>query len=221
MPNGTALPIVWIERTTFALEVSLGQELESNSAMKVHFNSASLVRIVVAAVVGVFGLTPKLGWSQQSANLERLPPVSPAFVDLQVQPATLQTELPRSVEPPADASNIDFGTIQADDLERFSGQFSIGSRPFDVGTDLYSPPEFEGGLMVAGPDVAMKIGGYVKADFIYDFDPIDATDSFNTTTIPVGAAPSHERPLSRATVENQFRHAVGSERPCDPDLYGR
>jgi hypothetical protein len=35
----------------------------------------------------------------------------------------------------------------------------------------------------------MKIGGYVKADFIYDFDPIDATDSFNTTRIPVGADP--------------------------------
>ena len=35
----------------------------------------------------------------------------------------------------------------------------------------------------------MKFGGYVKADFIYDFDPIDCTDSFVTTSIPVGAAP--------------------------------
>jgi hypothetical protein len=35
----------------------------------------------------------------------------------------------------------------------------------------------------------MKIGGIVKADFIYDFDPIDATDSFDTTSIPVKAAP--------------------------------
>ena len=107
--------------------------------MKVHFNSASLVRIVVAAVVGVFGLTPKLGWSQQGAKLERLPPVSPAFVDLQVQPATLQTELPRFVEPPANGPNIGFGATPTGDLERFSGQFSIGSRPFDVGPDLYSP----------------------------------------------------------------------------------
>ena len=82
-----------------------------------------------------------------------------------MQLATLQTELPRPVEPPADASNIDFGTIQANDLESSSGQFSIGSRPFNVGTDLYSPPEFEGGLKVAGPDVAMKLGGYVKADY--------------------------------------------------------
>jgi len=73
------------------------------------------------------------------------------------------------------------------DSERFSGEFSSGSRPFDVGADFYSPPEFEGGLIVVGRDVAMKFGGYVKADFIYDFDPIDATDSFITTSIPVGA----------------------------------
>ncbi len=39
-----------------------------------------------------------------------------------------------------------------------------------------------------GRDVAMKIGGYAKADFIYDFDPIDSTDSFVTTSIPIGAA---------------------------------
>ena len=73
--------------------------------------------------------------------------------------------------------------------EGFSGEFSIGSRPFDVGADFYSPPDFEGGLIVYGQNVAMKIGGYVKADFIYDFDPIDNTDSFVTTSIPVGAAP--------------------------------
>jgi hypothetical protein len=83
---------------------------------------------------------------------------------------------------------LEFGDTEIGDPGRFSGQFSIGSRPFDVGVDLYSPPDFEGGLIVFGRDVAMKIGGYVKADFIYDFDPIDATDAFVTTTIPVGAA---------------------------------
>jgi hypothetical protein len=55
--------------------------------------------------------------------------------------------------------------------------------------DFYSAPDFEGGLIVFGDGIAMKIGGYVKADFIYDFDPIDETDSFVTTSIPVGAAP--------------------------------
>ena len=75
----------------------------------------------------------------------------------------------------------------ANDAERFSGEFSFGSSPFDVGTDFYSPPDFKGGLIVSGRNVAMKLGGYIKADFIYDFNPIDATDSFVTTSIPVGA----------------------------------
>ena len=67
------------------------------------------------------------------------------------------------------------------------GQFANNSRRYSIGTDLYAPPEFKGGLIVFGEDVAMKIGGYVKADFIYDFDPIDSTDFFDPTCIPVGA----------------------------------
>ncbi len=76
-----------------------------------------------------------------------------------------------------------------ENAERFSGQFSNEASRFDIGTDLYSPPDFEGGLIIFGKNVAMKIGGTVKADFIYDFYPIDSTDSFVTTSIPVGAAP--------------------------------
>ncbi len=72
-------------------------------------------------------------------------------------------------------------------LERFVGGRISEGRRFDVGLDLYSAPDFEGGLIVSGQDVALKIGGYVKADFIYDFDPIDSTDTFVTTSIPVGA----------------------------------
>ena len=72
--------------------------------------------------------------------------------------------------------------------QRFADQFSSSRGSFRVGEDLYSPPDFEGGLIVYGEDVAMKIGGYIKADFIYDFDAIDSTDSFDTTSIPVGAA---------------------------------
>ena len=72
------------------------------------------------------------------------------------------------------------------DVQRFD-RFDNGDRRMDVGVDLYSPPEFEGGLIVFGEDVAMKIGGFVKADFIHDFKPIDSTDSFITTSIPVGA----------------------------------
>ena len=60
---------------------------------------------------------------------------------------------------------------------------------FKIGVDFYSAPEFRDGLIIYGRNVAMKYGGYVKADFIYDADPIDSTDSFDTTTIPVNAEP--------------------------------
>lgn len=45
-------------------------------------------------------------------------------------------------------------------------------------------PEFTGGIVVFGDDVALKIGGYIKADLIKDFDAIGSTDVFDTTTIP-------------------------------------
>ena len=76
---------------------------------------------------------------------------------------------------------------QPDGMEMFRGDFSDDGTDRGVGLDLYSPPDFDTGVVVRGENVAMKFGGYVKADFIYDFDPIDSTDSFNPTTIPIGA----------------------------------
>ena len=49
-------------------------------------------------------------------------------------------------------------------------------------------PDFDGGIVVFGESAAMKIGGFVKADFISDFDPIESQDSFDTTQIPVDAS---------------------------------
>jgi hypothetical protein len=60
-------------------------------------------------------------------------------------------------------------------------------RYFNVGPDFHSLPQFDGGLHVRTEDIDLKIGGFVKADFIYDFDPIDSTDSFVVPSIPVGA----------------------------------
>jgi len=92
------------------------------------------------------------------------------------------------LQPVPEPDEVDLDTV-IDDALRPTGEFSHGSRPFDVGMDLYSPPAFEGGLIIYGHNVAMKIGGYVKADFIHDFNAIDATDAFDTTTIPVGTPP--------------------------------
>lgn len=81
-------------------------------------------------------------------------------------------------------------------LGRMSLGHSARNRKFlfrDAGLDLSSrtrlsnnfvaDPNFEGGIVMTGEDIALKIGGYVKADFIHDFDAIEATDSFDTTTI--------------------------------------
>ena len=103
-----------------------------------------------------------------------------------------------------DFSEIDTVNFQIDNTDTFdmplnapvmqssaaygaSGVNSVAQ--FNVGVDLYGAPDFKNGLLIYGQNVAMKIGGYVKADFIYDFDPIDSTDSFDTTKIPVNALP--------------------------------
>ncbi|MFV1968085.1 MAG: DcaP family trimeric outer membrane transporter, partial [Pirellulaceae bacterium] len=59
-----------------------------------------------------------------------------------------------------------------------------------VGTDFYTTnDDFLQGIVISGPDVSMKISGYVKADLIHDFNPIESTDTFDTTTIPVDDDP--------------------------------
>lgn len=52
-------------------------------------------------------------------------------------------------------------------------------------------PEFAGGIVIVSDNVALKIGGYVKADLIKDFDAIGSTDEFDTTTIPT-SGPNRE-----------------------------
>lgn len=52
-----------------------------------------------------------------------------------------------------------------------------------LSNNFVADPDFDRGFVMTGEDIALKIGGYVKADFIHDFDAIGATDSFDTTTI--------------------------------------
>ncbi|MCA9086136.1 MAG: hypothetical protein KDA81_18890, partial [Planctomycetaceae bacterium] len=58
-----------------------------------------------------------------------------------------------------------------------SGQFDFN----------HFPPDFLSGAYIRNGPLVTKFGGYVKADLIHDFDPIDSTDTFDPTTIPVGA----------------------------------
>ncbi len=126
-------------------------------------------------------------------------PRSTFLTQLDLHPGLLESTVAgtnfQQVPPPVPNLTADvpamtnMGVSQTADPRRFEGQFSNRPDTYGVGVDLYSPPEFEGGLLIYGDNVAMKIGGYTKADFIYDFNPIDNTDSFVTTTIDVGAPP--------------------------------
>ena len=49
------------------------------------------------------------------------------------------------------------------------------------------PSDFVSGLTLRQGRWGAKFGGYVKADLIHDFRAIDSTDTFDPTTIPIGA----------------------------------
>lgn len=87
----------------------------------------------------------------------------------------------------------DFGTAQSVPATSESLQAGLLAerRGPELRNNFTVAPEFAGGIMIVGPDVAMKIGGYVKADLIHDFDAIGSKDSFDTTTIPT-SGPQHE-----------------------------
>ncbi|MGI9473097.1 MAG: DcaP family trimeric outer membrane transporter [Rubripirellula sp.] len=113
---------------------------------------------------------------------------------LESDAAQANSVLPVNFQLPVDAGSAEMLAIDSqypmgDSASAFQ-QSTIGAaRDFDIGVDFYSAPDFRDGLIIFGRNVAMKVGGYVKADFIYDADPIDSTDSFDTTTIPVNAEP--------------------------------
>ena len=136
---------------------------------------------------GVFGVwlcvaisSSSPSWATDHARIVRLPPVEEAVQPIQqlaivptvegIIPVAWQTETARG------------------DARRFrtSSEFV---RPTHLANSFSAFPEFAGGITVIGENAALKIGGYVKADLIKDFDAIDSTDSFDTTRIPTGVAP--------------------------------
>lgn len=65
-----------------------------------------------------------------------------------------------------------------------------GQQTDSLGSKLYrSNDDFSQGLVIEGKDAVMKLGGYVKLDLLYDFNPIDNTDAFDVNSIPIGAPP--------------------------------
>jgi hypothetical protein len=126
--------------------------------------------------------------------------------------ATFLQPVPEPPEPAGENVRSAADEFEADRFAR-SLQDNSDRERFDVGVDLYSSPDFAGGLVISGENVAMKIGGFVKADFIYDFNPIDSTDTFDTTTIPVDAPPrTNSRFHARQTRLSFDTHWMASER---------
>lgn len=124
------------------------------------------------------------GARADSYEPRRLPPVGPTVVEASLDSDVVDV-VPASFVTPVQGIS-------------YSGMPVADSRPFDVaglGTasaarlqnNFTADPDFVEGIVVVRAGVAMKIGGYVKADLIQDLDPIDSTDTFVTTTIPVGA----------------------------------
>lgn len=85
-------------------------------------------------------------------------------------------------------TDTDVLTDQRSSTQSFRTEAFDRQSSLDLSNNFNSFPEFEGGIIVVGESAAMKIGGFVKADLISDFDAIDSTDSFDTTSIPVDVA---------------------------------
>lgn len=84
---------------------------------------------------------------------------------------------------------LSFGGASPVESARFATAGVATGSAARMRNNFTADPEFSEGIVIIGKDAALKIGGYVKADLIQDFDPIDSTDSFVTTSIPIGAAP--------------------------------
>ncbi|MCO8122813.1 porin [Stieleria sp. TO1_6] len=116
------------------------------------------------------------------------PPLQPPPVaDSQTVPAEAAADPPESPPPPI--QNLDAAMPDNMISSQLRTQEFDSPATTSMNNDFTKFPDFVGGILIEGERAAMKIGGYVKADFISDFDPIDSTDSFDTTTIPIGAPP--------------------------------
>lgn len=129
----------------------------------------------------------------ETAAPRRLPPVAPP-AELATEPRhevaeslLLDEIVPANYVQPV--QGLSFDGLREYDTRRFATSEHVHSSAAQLANNFTADPDFAEGIVVVSEDVAMKIGGYVKADLIHDLDPIDSTDSFITTSIPVGAAP--------------------------------
>lgn len=151
----------------------------------------ALRHVVTALLAIAASLTCQLAWRPtcRASELLPLPPVECEVVavsfddlshgDLDAEVTLVASQLGRSRN-----SHISVGRDRMNDFNPAGLTNSTSTRQAN---DFTSDPEFLGGAVLRSGDFAAKVGGYVKADLIQDLDPIDATDAFDTTSIPTDA----------------------------------
>ena|GEM_PF-4395569 len=131
-------------------------------------------------------------------GLHRLPPVRSEVRRASfVEPVPSDSTVAQLLEPPPpQPDGVDETLPMEVDVAIDQSSAAIdapfeGTNTYDrVGTNFYtSNAGFNEGIIIVGRGAVMKISGYVKVDLIQDFNPIDSTDLFDTTTIPVGDPP--------------------------------
>ncbi|MFG0286898.1 MAG: DcaP family trimeric outer membrane transporter [Rhodopirellula sp. JB044] len=140
--------------------------------------------------------TPQRNTENAFANLLQTLPASDSAEEtfFASQLSELDPNLNTLDSPVVELSAPPYTSFPADGFSTNSTNPSFASDDFDqsIGNqeqnNFSAFPDFDTGVLVFGDDVALKIGGFVKADFISDFDPINSVDSFDTGEIPVGVA---------------------------------
>lgn len=114
-----------------------------------------------------------------------------------------RTQAPTAPDTPAQQAKIESLERKVGDLER--AQEETKTRTVTAG-------DFPGSFKLPGTDLSVKIGGYVKADLIHDFDDIGSEDLFVTSTINTSGNKRQGRTRLHA---RQSRLNVDARRPSE------
>jgi hypothetical protein len=78
--------------------------------------------------------------------------------------------------------------------------------------------DFPGAWRLPGTDAALRFGGYVKANMVYNFDPLEIKDRFIVGSIPVGDTNGEEIEAQSSLTASQSRFNFDLREPTDVGL---
>lgn len=133
---------------------------------------------MAANVLLICCVTKAEGVDHPEDNLRRLPPPPDSRVC-----SGFDNSKPRML-PVSFSEPLSFSGTSPGNADRFRWLGVNQPSATRLPNNFTGDPDFASGLLVIVDDVALKIGGYVKADLIKDFDAIDTPDTFDTSAIP-------------------------------------